>query len=470
MPPSPFVSTRSFPSQLSLTELLDVPELSRYIIMALTVSGLLTSHPLMSLTTTPRPSYSRAQMPAMRPRFPPELSDMIIDYLHEDDSSLAQTAMVCRAWLFRSRVHLFKRVVVTRDFLAFAELLLASPHVGPYIQQLVLQGRRCDFASVSPNREAVVLEPALLASILLRLPRLRSLQLLEVSFHGAATLPYLPSIKLSELVIMNVGSTVDSTDDLLHVLGLFSDIGHLCISSVTQVVEHDDPFLQGTLHIPRALKVASLKLEDVPTSTYLRVLRRTESVKTLHTVDADCVDLEDMEALSELLQQTGPSMEELMVNLAQCFNDFADGEDLDESYSLGKSFGILICQRPTNLSANRLSYHLRCVECGHLCLHKALLSGTRSVSRHMRDEPRHVVRRIQLFVWPHCERTHIHRPPHRCRAICRRLLCAPVGAQCELAASPGSLEQFFGSGEDDVHERARDRVVLWGGREGCHRG
>lgn len=138
---------------------------------------------------------------------------------------------------------------------------------------------------------------------------------------------------------MSVGSSKDTTNDIFHVLGLFSDINCLNITSVTQVVEGEN---MTSFHIPRNFRCSSVKLEDVPTSIYLRALGRTESAKTLRTIDADCVDLEDMEALSELLQQTGANLEELVVNLAQCFNDFVYTEDSDETFVPSES--ICACE------------------------------------------------------------------------------------------------------------------------------
>ncbi|OCH84290.1 hypothetical protein OBBRIDRAFT_741816, partial [Obba rivulosa] len=43
-------------------------------------------------------------------RLPPELTDTIIDFLHDDDAALRACSLTCRAWLRSSRTHLFGSV------------------------------------------------------------------------------------------------------------------------------------------------------------------------------------------------------------------------------------------------------------------------------------------------------------------------------------------------------------------------
>jgi len=267
------------------------------------------------------------------PRFPPELTDMVIDYLDGESETLSKTSLVCKSWLFRSRVHLFSSITVTRDFSSFAAFLRVNPHIRPYVHGLVLQGRQCDYSDTSCSPTPVVtLEPSTLAVILSYLPHLRSLQFHDVSFHGEYPPPGSTSFKINELVMMNVGSSQDTTNDLLHILGLFSDIRSLHISSVEQMVDDEETQLKSdALHVPYFLRVRSLKLEDVPNDIYLRVLRQTESVNTLRAIDAECVGVEDIEALAELLQDANSRVEELAINMSQCFNtNVYAGQDSDE--------------------------------------------------------------------------------------------------------------------------------------------
>ncbi|KIP07606.1 hypothetical protein PHLGIDRAFT_413580 [Phlebiopsis gigantea 11061_1 CR5-6] len=69
----------------------------------------------------------------MAPRipFPPELNDMIIGYLHDDNASLLSCALVCKAWLPAARLHLYTQVQLIdpadKPWSAFIETLRASP-------------------------------------------------------------------------------------------------------------------------------------------------------------------------------------------------------------------------------------------------------------------------------------------------------------------------------------------------------
>ena len=50
-----------------------------------------------------------------RSRFPPEISDSIIDLLHEEPEALQQCCLVSKSWVPRTRKHLFGRVEFGRS-------------------------------------------------------------------------------------------------------------------------------------------------------------------------------------------------------------------------------------------------------------------------------------------------------------------------------------------------------------------
>ncbi|KAI0683664.1 hypothetical protein BC835DRAFT_1524185 [Cytidiella melzeri] len=293
-------------------------------------------------------------------RLPPELTDMVIDNLQEDKAALSKASLVAKSWLVRSQVNLFRAVTVTADFRGFTSFLLDKSHISRHIQRLILQGHSCDYVtppSLSPPPIAT-LEPTALALILFHLPSLRSLQLHHVSLHGMVSSFNLPSFQLDDLLMMNVGSSHDTTNDILHILGLFSDIRSLTIHSVGQHMDQND-ILSRTddLHIPRSLRVHALKLEDVPCELYMQVFRRTEAVRSLANVDVECEGLYDVEGLAELLRDASATVETLAVNLSQCFSDNSyAGEESEEIFpsrsrvvceTLGS--GISYCTKLTTL-------------------------------------------------------------------------------------------------------------------------
>ncbi|KAF8218049.1 hypothetical protein K438DRAFT_1747287 [Mycena galopus ATCC 62051] len=75
-------------------------------------------------------------------RYPTELHDYIIDYLHNDKYALFACSLVCRAWSTSSRYQLFQNACTIRvhrgNFREFCELL-ASQRLNDYIGRLHLQ-------------------------------------------------------------------------------------------------------------------------------------------------------------------------------------------------------------------------------------------------------------------------------------------------------------------------------------------
>jgi hypothetical protein len=271
---------------------------------------------------------------ARHSRFPPELTDMIIDHLRNDKSTLSNASLVAKSWLVRSRVHLFNAITVTEAFAGFAAFLSHNAHLARNIHHLILQGESDDYSSASST---VILEPFVLAGILSQLPRLGSLQLHKVSFHGCIPSPGACGFRLDQLIMMNVGSSIDTTNDMLRILGLFSEIGSLQILTVEQAMSESDVQAKtAELHIPRALRVKSLKLEDVPYELYMQIFRETESMKTLVDVDVDCQAFEDVEVLTLMLQDARSSINTLALNLTSYFAGSYTEEGLDESSALGK--------------------------------------------------------------------------------------------------------------------------------------
>ncbi|OCH87113.1 hypothetical protein OBBRIDRAFT_691512, partial [Obba rivulosa] len=68
---------------------------------------------------------------------PPELNDMVIDYLHDDFDSLKNCSLTCRAWLPACRMHLFRRMTCKKSPLhAITKFIHCSPHLGPYVKEL----------------------------------------------------------------------------------------------------------------------------------------------------------------------------------------------------------------------------------------------------------------------------------------------------------------------------------------------
>ncbi|PBK61208.1 hypothetical protein ARMSODRAFT_672124 [Armillaria solidipes] len=73
-------------------------------------------------------------------RLPQELIDSILDFLIDDSQSLKASSLVCRSFLRRTRVHLFRRLHFDnfRHFHKFRNMCQASPHIPPRVETLAL--------------------------------------------------------------------------------------------------------------------------------------------------------------------------------------------------------------------------------------------------------------------------------------------------------------------------------------------
>jgi hypothetical protein len=84
---------------------------------------------------------ARVPSSPVHPGIPPELSDRVIDFLHDDWAALKACSLTCKAWLPASRFHLWNRVVLrySGDGTNYAEFLKASPAITSCIVDLTVE-------------------------------------------------------------------------------------------------------------------------------------------------------------------------------------------------------------------------------------------------------------------------------------------------------------------------------------------
>lgn len=80
----------------------------------------------------------------MKP-IPPELTDIIIDHLYNNKATLRSCSLVGRQWTPAAQYHLFHTISTSEYYVPqsrrFAQLLEASPHLGPYVREVdITQG------------------------------------------------------------------------------------------------------------------------------------------------------------------------------------------------------------------------------------------------------------------------------------------------------------------------------------------
>lgn len=82
----------------------------------------------------------------MMPRFSQEITDQVIDHLHDDKPALSACALVHRSWLPAARLHIFEKIELVDDrdmdeIDAVVDMLSRSPGVALSVQSLTIARR-----------------------------------------------------------------------------------------------------------------------------------------------------------------------------------------------------------------------------------------------------------------------------------------------------------------------------------------
>ncbi|KAI0367211.1 hypothetical protein BV20DRAFT_1045732 [Pilatotrama ljubarskyi] len=160
----------------------------------------------------------------MRPlMLPIELYELAIDFL-DDEESLKATSLVCRAWLPRSRLNLFRTVelCLPRHLNHLVDLLSDAPHLAEYVEQI----------DISENSLLGVLRPSM--AIVARLPH-------ALTLH--------PLLKPRRLAVHNqLWLPTRYSPDYLFSLSRLSSITSLDLFDVTFLTVADFSIILRALH------------------------------------------------------------------------------------------------------------------------------------------------------------------------------------------------------------------------------
>lgn len=141
---------------------------------------------------------------SLSPPFPFELSDIVIDFLHNDHDSLRNCSLVCRGWIAASRYHHFATARLNarngRKFVSIS----SSPYItiAPYIRELDLFDGRLWISSLLPYigqfvsvRKLVIrssgcgnLSPDPLSKLFTSLSKINRLEIWNDFFHSLSAL------------------------------------------------------------------------------------------------------------------------------------------------------------------------------------------------------------------------------------------------------------------------------------------
>ncbi|KAI0742703.1 hypothetical protein C8Q80DRAFT_1273318 [Daedaleopsis nitida] len=277
--------------------------------------------------------------------FPPELTDAIVDYLHDDVSALSACALTCTSWLPTVRLHRFSRVSLTCTTIStFLDLLHESsaPFIGDFVQDFALSCSCPVYHGHQEDPEALTVS-AHLSVLLGKLSALRTLRLQRVSLPVDQPAP--DTLEAIELTRVRVSSQKRLVEWLLPLIRLrsFSIAGLAC-------QDQDDT--------AQDVEVGTLRsLEDLRLLSYDRLgasnsLIRRVPFSHVHTLSLSILSIYEIMPASQLSRELGPSLTSLELILSPAVQSLIAGSPLLSAYD--ELLEELRLARCTNLTHLRL--------------------------------------------------------------------------------------------------------------------
>lgn len=172
----------------------------------------------------------------------------------------------------------------------------------------------------------------MLASILMKLPNLRVLDLGRVRFQERGFLTsHIPAtrFRLDMLSLNFVGSREDPLSSLCSILGIFGELGLLRASYVDGLREGNDVVslrnpsiasLAAHLKVSRASLKGWPGMSNFPTvSCFLDLMRKSETVRTLQWLELKCNIMREVDALGAFLKEAGDIVVHVALDVSELF-------------------------------------------------------------------------------------------------------------------------------------------------------
>lgn len=167
-------------------------------------------------TRSPNREQSDDTQSAALPQLSNELTDRILDYLHDDVPTLKNCSLTCRSFLQRSRFNLFRIISVNiRNVQKFCDLLGEVPQLGIYVRELRVVG--------NPTESDLTWVDTHLPLITPKLQKVAHLYLTggkqDMRFNA---LPFKPLKAVKQLTIL--GSSITNLNQFCDLLGSFPEL------------------------------------------------------------------------------------------------------------------------------------------------------------------------------------------------------------------------------------------------------
>ena len=265
-------------------------------------------------------------------RFPPELIEYTIDYLHNSPSTLRACACVCRAWVAPSRFHLFYRRkiipdrgtgIVSPKVHQLLEFLQGSPHIAFYIREFHFSRGYGPWPRRRP-RDWHPME-TVLPQLLGMLTQLRKLVL-----GGIPTTDLIPETRAAFRALFALPCLVDVEVRHLEVAKpehftslLCPPLKRLSVSvSWVEDLEFEPEDIRAVDEEVKDQKRQPCRLEYLhsDSTVFMHWLLGPQTmidISTIHTLNAWCGP--GMEVTARLIRRLGSSLEDLTIQVPRIF-------------------------------------------------------------------------------------------------------------------------------------------------------
>ncbi|KAF7789675.1 hypothetical protein EIP86_000621 [Pleurotus ostreatoroseus] len=273
----------------------------------------------------------------MTPVVPHELTDRIIDFLHNDYVTLSAVSLACRSFLPATRFHRFAHLVLVGGRIeGFNKLLDISPDLGPFVGELVLDS---GLSNASWRR----LTAKTVSAMLDRLPSINSLgfRYLKLDKEIMRTVTNVRRLRTLSLV----ACILPSPDSLARTLSTLEHLTHLNVEDLSHA---EDDAITGGVQPPRILTFGATGMDTEGTSQICSWILNGEDSGDIRTLYTKVRSRAEASAMRDLIETLGDTL-----------TDFQMVVDAEASLAavFGESDLSLRCL--TNLRSCRLTFKLR---------------------------------------------------------------------------------------------------------------
>lgn len=255
------------------------------------------------------------------PRIPPELSDRIIDYLHDDARTLSACSLTCRDWLPRARYNRFKKLEVDAiSCQGLLRLLSRTPDIGAFVRDLAICYRT--FNRVGRSRRTTW-DVQTLAALLCKLPYVARLELDTIDVHDCVAhvlQDYLPNLQALILTRVHVQNMTVLYELFLSFPGL-QELQILDVFLMHVNTNHALDLSRKDRSIPALQALKSLRFEsriigDIIAPTLINWLMSHGLQLSIDTFQIPDVRRNEIPVVQTLLRSLGPTLRHLCIGFA----------------------------------------------------------------------------------------------------------------------------------------------------------